>query len=600
MRKVSRMLHNTTKMLLMGRPCATSGQGVPERGSNTSWQQRAAAVEDIPSLVDNWPDEFRCLKADRRRLEAELSKRFEKHTPCFVAVEDDRILGAAWFKPWPYNRAVPRRPRGHNRGRDACEVWNLFTAQHARGRGVAVMLLNYALREMARKGWDYAYSRILPTRIGSIALHERIGFHRLGLLHTGRKCGFKFSRLEHRYTADIPKEDLPPAVILCSEGPNGLALLRDLGRHGVRCHLVLPDRPSYIHLSRYCRGVSVITHDAPNLGERLGKIARSLHAPPVLYSTSDIWVERVAAFADEIQEEFRVVNPLVQSASFCSKRVQIEHANSRGVPVPETIFFNNWGELKEQLYDVTYPAICKPVDVKTRGAFSRKCVRLDTPRDAKLELKPVLDEGPAELMMQTYIPGADGDVLFCLAACGHQGDPVAMVTGRKIRQCPPGAGVMASGETNPCSHLEDLTISFLRGAGLYGLVGLEFKMDAITGEAVMIESNTRSENIIGIASRAGVNLSYIAFCLAVGLDVESLASVRTAKWINFVADLRSALVSIRERRLTWADYFRSLRGRVVWSVWTADDPMPAAGSLWSLAARAWSKVLGRKREGSGE
>ncbi|MFW6114512.1 MAG: GNAT family N-acetyltransferase [bacterium] len=578
-------------MLLMGRPCATPGQGVPGSDSNTSWQQRAATVEDIPSLADNWPDEFRWLKADRRRLEAELAKRFEKQTPCFVAVEHDRLLGAVWFKPWPYDLVLPRRPRGHEPGSKACEVCNLFTAQHARGRGVGVSLLEYALGENARKGWDYAYSRILPARTGSIAVHERIGFHRLGLLHTGRKFGFKFSRLEHRYTADTPKEELPPAVILCSEGPNGLALLRDLGRHGVRCHLVLPARPTYIHLSRYCRGFSVITHDDPNLGKRLCEIATSLHAPPVLYCTSDIWVKCIAAFADEIRKKFKVVNPLVQSARFCSKRVQIEHAHARGVPVPETIFFSNRAELKAQLHDLPFPAICKPLGKSHGGGFKQKCALFRAPDEAETTLAPVLARGATELMMQRYIPGGDGDVLFCLVAFDGDQGYRKFVTGRKIRQSPPGAGVMASGETIPYERLVGLTSSYLRGSGLKGLVGVEFKSDAATGRLMFIEINARPENIGGVASGAGVNLAYLAYCRTIGLDVESLSAMREVKWVNFLGDLRSAWSLVGCGRLTWSEYLRSLRGKVVWGTWACDDPLPLIASVGSLGGRVIRKLL---------
>ena len=100
--------------------------------------------------------------------------------PYLVAERDGQVAGYAYGSQ---HRARPAY-------RHAVEV-TVYVAEAGRGRGVGRTLYDALLPALTEGGFHMAYAGIALPNPGSIALHEAVGFKRIGVFS---EIGFKFGR----------------------------------------------------------------------------------------------------------------------------------------------------------------------------------------------------------------------------------------------------------------------------------------------------------------------------------------------------------------------------------------------------------------------
>lgn len=382
-------------------------------------------------------------------------------------------------------------------------------------------------------------------------------------------------------------DDRPvPAVVIGTGGPNTLAICRSLGRRGVPTS-VIAKKASVLRASRYCHHVVPVEsfdHTA-HFGRALLLLADRLRQRPVLFSCSDESTRAIARVTNVIQSRYRPVVDPVRAASLLDKALQHELAKAAGVDLPRTHVLTEPGDLDVLREGFPFPAICKPTGDGVNPNFAWKTLTLHDAKDARAKLLPCLAMGNGKIIIQEFIGGEDSDVLFCLAVCRKDGSLWAAMTGRKLRQYPPDAGVMASGVSESLPRVLDASQRLFRAAGLGGLIGVEYKQDPVSGRIVLIEISTRSDNFIGIAPASGVDLPYLAYLRTLGRHLPPIPAQRDdVKWICGMLDFSSARKLIAAKRLSWPDYLWSLRGQKTWAIFTPEDPMPFVSSFvkWLL------------------
>jgi L-amino acid N-acyltransferase YncA len=112
---------------------------------------------------------------------AEVARRIEAVTakyPWLVYVDGEAIAGYAYAGAF---RARPAYDR-------TAEV-SIAVAESHRGRGLSVQLYEALLSELASRGFHVAVAVINLPNDASRALHRRVGFDPVGVLH---EVGFKF------------------------------------------------------------------------------------------------------------------------------------------------------------------------------------------------------------------------------------------------------------------------------------------------------------------------------------------------------------------------------------------------------------------------
>ncbi len=108
-----------------------------------------------------------------------LEERQGAGLPVIVAVEGDAVLGFASFGPF--------RPW---EGYAATAEHSVYVDTDARGRGTGRHLMEALIRRAEQAGMHVMVGGIEAENAASIALHERLGFERVGLMpEVGRKFG---------------------------------------------------------------------------------------------------------------------------------------------------------------------------------------------------------------------------------------------------------------------------------------------------------------------------------------------------------------------------------------------------------------------------
>ncbi len=389
-------------------------------------------------------------------------------------------------------------------------------------------------------------------------------------------------RLPETHPTAVRSPMAPAGALVIGGDYQGLGIARALGRHGIPV-AVLDDERSIARFSRYV--TRVIT--TPDLRDERRSVEAMLAAGRrhglhgwVLFPTRDETVAAIARNRDELRQVFRAPAASWRSvAQAWDKRNTYALAEEVGIPAPRT-----WRpEHVEELPAITpaLPVAIKPA-IKEHFLYATraKAWRADTPAELEeryCEARALV--GPGEVLVQELIPG-DGRSQFAYCAFFKEGRAVASMTARRRRQHPHEFGRASTYvETVDVPELAELSHRFLRAAGYYGLVELEYKRDPRDGRFKLLDVNARTWGYHSLGQRAGVNFPYLLFRDQFGLPIEPVHAPPGVAWVRMVTDLPAAAVDIAHGRLALRSYLRSLRHCHTESVFARDDLLPGLAEL---------------------
>ena len=402
-------------------------------------------------------------------------------------------------------------------------------------------------------------------------------------------------------------------VFNCSH--NGLSIIRELGRRGVREIRALDSVRSLGTYSRYAvydRCPDPLTDESAFVGHLL-RLARGRADRPVLFPTNDQWAQAVAHHKEALSRHYHVwvadgpvVDLLIHKPRF------YEWAMARGHPVPQS-----WTDAQADAIPADrYPIAAKPAfrvassDSKEQAvrAAERHGERLAVLEDrAQLEAYRRAHAGErGGYILQEYVRGLS-DCMYTVGVYANRDHEVKGVfTGRKVRGFPPDVGDCMVGQVEKVdAELVDLSKRMCRELRYTGLAEFEFKRDAVSGRYFLIEINPRSWSWIGITPACGVSLPWMAYCDMTGCAPVAYAesdrpdgSVRFAR----VRDDRTNCLARNRRagypqwhmtRSQWRDSLAC--EHLVDAEFARDDWAPWLVSGWrsGLPARAWAGAKAR-------
>ena len=403
----------------------------------------------------------------------------------------------------------------------------------------------------------------------------------------------------------------PQAVVLsCLGGAQGeLGVVRTLGREGVEV-VLMGESPETI--ARYSRYVSAF-HHVPHLFQDsdewlafLVEYASRQDQPPVLIPTADPDLNFVSTHRALLQRHYRlVVPPAAFVDAFLHKDRFAQFADRHDFPVPRTIVPRDREDLEARLEKLRFPVIVKPILPQTWGRAEiaaivdgKKAERVDQPTDL-LQLYQRLAAYDPGVVVQEYIHGRDDRLYSLHIYMNEESDPVAAFTGRKIRTHPAYAGIGCYVESVYEPQLVELGGEILRRIGYTGLALAQFKQDERDGRFWLIEINPRVSSWNYLAAECGVNLPYLAYRAAAGLETGPTGLQREgARYLYLDHDIRAAREYRRQGELSWTEWLVSVWRADVYQHFSADDLRPfmkaARGTAWSVL-RKLAKYLPRPR-----
>ena len=378
----------------------------------------------------------------------------------------------------------------------------------------------------------------------------------------------------------------------------GLAVTRSLGRAGIPVTGLTWDEHDFGLRSRYlAERLLVPRRDEAVLDALRGLSGSEPQTPsapgsrPILIPERDENVELVLRRWDEVRAIADV--PLPDDAGIVHalrrKERLPEQAARANVPIPATRAPESEDDVRE--IDLRPPFLVKPVEGQDFAfTFGEKLFVARDLDELLVAWRRARDAG-FETVVQELVPKADEKIYSLLTYIGRDGEPLASVVGRKVRQGPLRFGTSAIFEVAYEQQVLDDGVRLLLSSGYRGFAQVEFAHDARDGDFKLLEVNTRLPMWAGIAMRPHFDMARIAYADLAGESVEPIGVLREpATWIYAAKDVWVSLQMARRRELALRDFLAQYARRAkVRSVLAADDPAPALASLGYLKSRVSAK-----------
>jgi D-aspartate ligase len=394
-------------------------------------------------------------------------------------------------------------------------------------------------------------------------------------------------------------------AVLCGD----LNMLRCFVGTSVSAVVVTASGDSPVVHSRHCTRKHVI---APPSEERraisdLEALGRVLGGRPPLFYGTDAMLLLISRNRSTLERSFRFRLPPAQLIEDLVDKDRFAELGRRlKLPIPETLGSDEIRSAGDIERSIGLPCVFKPnVHVgwfKSRaehGLSPHKALVAETPAELERHLAEVRSHSSA-FVVQRYVPGGEDQIYSYHAYLGAGSRPLGEFSGRKLRTYPKHAGVSTLLSLVKDSEVMDLGRQIVKRLDLVGPVKIDFKRDCESGQTWLLEVNARFTlwNHLGMAN--GVNLPLIAYKDLMGEPVQAPADFGTdVRWLSFGNDFRAYLRDYRPNdRLSLSAWLRSLKGPMIYDVFSWDDPVPFAKNA-ALFSRAFlQRIRGGQRSTS--
>jgi predicted ATP-grasp superfamily ATP-dependent carboligase len=355
----------------------------------------------------------------------------------------------------------------------------------------------------------------------------------------------------------------------------GLGIVRSLGRRGIPVWVVYKGRRGVATFSRYAK--HSVREPAAKDDRRLDFLLDlvRMHGLDgwVLFATGDETTAFCARNRDELATRLVLTTPpwdLLRWAH--DKRLTRELAVRAGVGSPRV-----WADPTDiEAADDAFPVVVKPAIRTAVNPLTRdKAWRAnDASELAHLYAEACRLMPPEDVMIQELVPG-DGTCQLSYATLAAAGEPIATVVARRTRQYPMDFGrastfVESIDDDQVATHGERLVAEL----GYTGLIEIEFKRDAVSGELNLLDLNPRVWGWHTLGRAAGVDFPWLAWRLAQGERIAPAHAASGVRWAWPAADVPIAVRELRARRLSLRDYLGNFRKPLDLATLAWDDPLP--------------------------
>lgn len=410
------------------------------------------------------------------------------------------------------------------------------------------------------------------------------------------------ARRDARGGQEAARAGAPPATaIVMGLGTTGLGVARSLHARGIPV-IGLDSARTPASRSRTLRFMTRpgFGDDATALAFFIG-LAGRLGGRPVLCPVSEREVSFVARHQAELREHYRF---LVADAGTIeravSKQGHIEWAEQLDLPAPRTHAVIDADGVEMAAASLRFPVVMKPDDpaawrdgrLAGTGFEKAKAIPAEDADELRRAYARVSAAGPA-VVIQEMVVGDDPSHFSYHVLIDGDGVTRAEFVGRKHRLAPPHFGVGTYVESVQDEEILAAGREVARRIGYRGVANIQFKKDARTGRAMLIELNPRFSLWVGLGVDCGVDLPYLYWRTCVGDPLEAPRGwVVGRAWQHLLWDVRTMRTYAREGSVSWLQFARSMMRPRVGAQFSAGDPLPGLVAGWRAVSKAWRRGPG--------
>jgi D-aspartate ligase len=382
--------------------------------------------------------------------------------------------------------------------------------------------------------------------------------------------------------------DVP--VVVLGTGITALGVLRAFGRAGIPT-LSVSKWLEFVGASRFSHkpdGNLNPLADGADLPAFLKKLP---YDNLVLCACTDDWTRAVSRLGSELQNRYLASISEPQTMDlFLEKEKFLGVLAANHIPHPRTTLLRSEADL-EALPDEYYAdSFLKPSN--SQFFFKQyfvKAFHVHSREDAVARYRDIRANGLAAVL-QDYVPGPASNHYFIDGFVDRKGRISARFARQRLRMYPRDFGNSTYMVSIPLEEIAPAATDLrrlLESVRYRGIFSVEFKLDLRDGRLKMLDMNTRPWWYIDFARSCGVDVCVMAYCDALGLEVEPVTSYEVGKTLVYpYNDVNACFELWKEGRLSLGSWLMSwLTSRQPVFSWS--DPMPSIN--W-LAERIGAKV----------
>ena len=389
----------------------------------------------------------------------------------------------------------------------------------------------------------------------------------------------------------VPPAGSVPCIVLGLESQIGLALVRELGRAGVRVIGIAHSADELGLASRFlAEGIVVAERRSAELLGVIRGIGERFGGATVM-TISEANLGWLAAHRDALAPVVALVPRPAQLAQAVDKARTLALAREVGVPVPQT--WQPMSMAEALALRPEFPVVLKwPDPAAVMAGLAAASVPLhkaefihDLPalQTALARCEPV-GRWP---LVQRYAAGHGLGQFFFM----YRGAVLRSFQHRRVAEWPPEGGFSSVCDAVPLSEhreLQALSVALLRAMGWEGVAMVEYRFDPACGRAELMEVNGRFWGSLPLAVQAGAGFALLSHfteglgqAVALGPLRENLrcrmVATELKRLVRIVfrpALIKDPLFRVRPLAELWrffSDYFRPRSRYYLWSI---DDPRP--------------------------
>lgn len=418
------------------------------------------------------------------------------------------------------------------------------------------------------------------------------------MLTDQKTTGYQFdglAKLLARQRTGVPHR---PPVVVASVFQTGLNLMRDLEEKGlaaigIDCDATNPGFRSRFGIAFHCPNPDKEPADWLDF---MRALSIEVGEKPVLIAAADIYVAAMGRHAKALSDYFVFSEAgSILQATLTTKEKQYALAREYGLPSPRSAYIESLEELEKFSKDARFPILLKPRSHREWQALpsshplhGTKTVSSKTIEELKENYGKVQSLVP-QAVLQEEIVGPDSAKYCYLSVYGCDRSRLGSCVVQELRAYPLLYGCATLVEPVVDEEIDTVCDNFLKSIGFIGICEIELKRDSRDGKLLLVEVNPRFSGTGDCARYTGVEVGYIHYLDLIGKTPEPTSVSRLGfRHVMLVNDFTAFPIYLSQRQITWAEWFRSLKGPIEYFDFDRRDPRNARRA----ASRAGKALVG--------
>ena len=372
------------------------------------------------------------------------------------------------------------------------------------------------------------------------------------------------------------------ALVAGAEGRSGLAVIRGLGRAGVRVIACGESPRSLGFYSRFVTDRHVCASPLDELGrarhELLSLVKRV--RPDVVIPVTQPMLSALGQIRADVESIAALAAPPPGALEYALDASLVMRLGERlGVPVPRSVDGASAAQILSQVDELRFPLM-----LSSRGPRGEQTPQRPVLVRTTTDLRNILERVPsiASVLVQEFIPGVGVGVT---AVC-ERGDPIALFQYRRTREYPATGGTAVSSQSEPVdARVREYASTLLAATEWHGLAHLQFRHDRRINRLTLLRVQAHFPGATGLSLDTGLNLPYLVALLHAERPMPATGSYRhgvQSRWLR--GDLEALSGSGRSVwRTAWWPFLRDFRWGVRHDEFTWNDWKPGVVEFASLA-----------------